>query len=259
MTTFTPKEAEIISPYICNIKKLYLFNSYEYELEMLRMFTQKILNCPIKSQLNTLMIDYLLLNRTYNYITANEMPLKKINNVENFIVRVHSNTKRGFKLLRDNILKHHRLPSYKIRNLKIVTSTLTPQCCDYLTKILPFIKRITVTPFDGYVYPNYVVNYCKDVILKRRYNKPFDSKFDVIVLEDWELSNDSGWIVRSEIVKNENSIIHTDDALLLLLCFVWGTAYTAVGFASWRKWYIVYFLLLLLIFTSLLIWHLNEI
>ena len=124
--TLTRKEAEIVAPHICNISRLYLFNSDEYQLEMLRIFAQEILNCPNRSLMDTLMIDYRLLNRTFHCITTQEMPLKKIHNVEMFIVRIFSNTNRGFKLLHENILQHHHLPSYKLRHLQICLLYTSP-------------------------------------------------------------------------------------------------------------------------------------
>jgi len=248
--SMTTEEAEIISLHICNINILYLLNSETYELGTLRKFTREISNCPNGSKLSAIIIDYYLMKRTLEYVTTNEMPLKKIHNVEQMVVRLLTNTKRGFKLLRNNILLHHHLPSYKLRYLKIITKTLTPQCCDYLTEIIPFVETIIVIPFDGFLYANYTVNHCKAIILKFVTELPIDSRFEVIFLQDWELKNGSEWIVRTDFEMDDRKEKSFDDEDVVFYCF-FGILFIIMILFSY---YLLFRSSNFLFFTLFLIW-----
>ena len=204
---------------MCNISKLSFFNSFRYELKTLQIITQETINFPITSKLNTLVIDYLLMNRTLDYITTNEMPLKKMHNVPHFIVRIHSNVGRAFKLLRNNILQHHNLTSYKLQHLKLHTATLTPSCCDYLAEILPFVEMITVKPFADFLYSHYAVNHCKTIIFKTVNKLPTNSRFDVIILQDWILRKGSEWVVHSDFEINDRKKKSFDNEDLIFYIF----------------------------------------
>lgn len=178
-------------------------------METLDIIIQEILNCPSDSKLKKLTIDYVLINQS----KANEMAFKELHNVEHFFVRIHDNTNQGFQLLRNNVLQHHLLPSYKIRHLKVYTRTLSYQCCEYIAEILPFIEIITVGPFAGYLYVHCVIDYCKGAILSK-IRTELASKIDAILLQDWKLHNGSKWVVRSDFDMNDRKEVMEKQYLL---------------------------------------------
>jgi len=115
-----------------------------------------------------------------------------------------------------------------------------------------------VDSFTGYLYPGYVVNYCKDVILKRLYNKlPAYSKFDVIFLKEWELHNGSEWIINFDYEMSdskENTLNAEDFMYLNFAMMVSGMGITAIFFVLSRRWCFFFAFLLLFFFFEFLFW-----
>ena len=109
--------------------------------------------------------DYYNAHYLQDHLKLLEKALKNVYNVKQITVRIITDAVsfEAVKLLRMNLIEHHNLFSFRLKNITIITRNLDSKICkpSILRDFVKHLEEIEIIPFAGYKLDDRVVDFCK--------------------------------------------------------------------------------------------------
>ena len=213
-------DVETLKPFLFKIPMLRFFNTHIYDTHSLHSLISHVSNCS-DGNIEFVLFDYYHRTREFDYIIANELALKSVFNVKEMAVRAHTNPNRTADLIRRNILNHAHLPLFRLEHVKLVLNNLDSRFCVLLQDILPFVQIIEIIPFQGVVFNEVMIEFCK-----KKFSTSVKSlssmKIKKVIIQGWNLNLENAiiiWEKPDELVSGveEVSKEHSENLGLVLV------------------------------------------
>ena len=172
-----------------------------------------------------------------------------------------------FNLLQMNVVEHHKLPSFRLKKIRIVTFNLDSRICkrSILRDLIIHLEEIEIIPFDGYKLNDQVIDFCKEQIIDVVDKVSSITKFKLFKLQHWRIrdhGNKSWEFENGDSIGVENpwvltrlfhQILTTNLILLhgtlfaICLTLFWENNFEILCFFYYRDWNSILLLLQLTI------------
>ena len=186
-------DIETLKPFLCKIPMLLFFNTHFYDTHSLHSLISHVSNCS-DGNIEYILFDYYHKTRDFDYIIANELALKSVFNVKKMVIRVATNPHRAAYLIRRNILNHAHLPLFRLEHVYLILNNLDSRFCVLLQDILPFVQIIEIVPFQGVVFNEVMIEFCKKKFATSV--KSLSSmKIKKVIIQGWKLNLENAIII----------------------------------------------------------------